>query len=87
MQIFVKTPSGKTITLDVEPSDTIEIVKLKIQDKEGIQPRKQKKLKTIFRLLDDDSKTVDDYDIRKESTIYLEIRNTGTSFTIVFKDI
>ena len=86
MQIFVKTPSGKTITLDVEPSDTIEIVKLKIQDKEGIQPRKQK-LKTIFRRLDDDSKTVDDYDIRKESTIYLEIRNTGTSFTIVFKDI
>jgi len=86
MQIFVKTPSGKTITLDVEPSDTIEIVKLKIQDKEGIQPRKQK-LKTIFRRLDDDSKTVDDYDIRKESTIHLEIRNTGTSFTIVFKDI
>jgi len=71
MQIFVKTATGKTITLEVEPSDLIEEVKQKILDKEGYPPGRQSLLKAGVPL--ENGRTLADYNIQRDSTLQLTL--------------
>ena len=79
MQIFVKTLTGKTITLEVEPGDHISTVKAQIQNKEGIPPDQQQ-LTYQGKLLENDNETLADYNIQKENTLKLTLRlSPGTA--------
>ena len=81
MQILIKLLTGKTIPLSVRPSDTVDSIKAKIQELEGLPPDKQQLIYGGKQF--QDGSILSDYDIWENSTLHLVLKSTGMFYTIV----
>jgi ubiquitin len=85
MQLFVKTLTGKTVSIEVEEGESIEDVKAKIAEKEGIPPEQQRLIFGGQQL--QDSKTLDDYNVGDDATLHLVLRLRGGILDNVVKSV
>lgn len=83
MQLFVKTLTGKTVTIEVEEGESIEDVKAKIAEKEGIPPEQQRLIFGGQQL--QDAKTLDDYNVGDDATLHLVLRLRGGKLSTALK--
>jgi len=83
MQVFVKTLTGKTITVDCEPDESVESLKAKIQEKEGVAPDQQRIIFGGKQL--DSLKSLSDYDIDDDSTLHLVLRLRGGALSLYWQ--
>jgi len=77
MQVFVKTLSGKTITLDVEPNTSIDEVQKKITEREAIPVEQQRLIFSGKQLTSEEGRTLADYGVQNNSTLHLVLRLRG----------
>ncbi|XP_042889936.1 polyubiquitin-B-like [Penaeus japonicus] len=83
--VYVKTLTGKTVTIEISPQDTVEVLKAKLEDKEGIPPDQQRIIHDGNQL--EDGRTLDSYNIKSEAVLHLILRLRGGGTSMFFLNV